>query len=118
MKRLSCVVAIAVVGVVAVSGPELALGTPPYPSAPTGPAAAAPGQWTATGPMIEARAGHTATRLPDPPSRTWSPTASMAVPRISHTATLLLDGRVLVAGGCDGIAGTASAELHDPGAGT
>lgn len=34
---------------------------------------------------------------PDPAG--WRPTASLSVARVNHTATLLLDGRVLVAGG-------------------
>jgi hypothetical protein len=49
----------------------------------------------------------------DPTSGTFSATSTLSVPRVFHTATLLLDGRVLVAGG-EG----ASAELYDPAAGT
>jgi WD40 repeat protein len=94
------------------------------------------GAWTATGAMIEARMGHSATlladgrvlviggggepgldnavRVPelyDPTSGTWSTTASM-VATDGNTPTLLPDGKVLVEGGPDG-----TAELYDPGSG-
>jgi hypothetical protein len=48
----------------------------------------------------------------------WIPTGSMNTPRADHTATLLLNGKVLVAGGYN--AGTIlnSAELYDPASGT
>jgi hypothetical protein len=42
------------------------------------------------------------------PMAAFAPTGSMTVARDGHTATLLLDGRVLIAGG-----GSASAELYD-----
>jgi hypothetical protein len=43
------------------------------------------------------------------PAAAFMPTGSMLVARTAHTATLLLDGRVLIAGG-----GVAAAELYDP----
>ena len=52
--------------------------------------------------------------LYEPGTGSWTTTATMTLARSAHTATLLLDGRVLVAGGEGG--GT-SAELYDPGAG-
>ncbi len=43
------------------------------------------------------------------PAAAFMPTGRMVFARTAHTATLLLDGRVLIAGG-----GVASAELYDP----
>lgn len=60
----------------------------------------------------------------DPATNTWTETASpMNVARRSHTATLMQDGRVLVAGGGNGVVTTTSAaiqsaEIFDPAAGT
>jgi hypothetical protein len=52
---------------------------------------------------------------------TFSPTGSMSAQREGHTATLLLDGRVLIAGGgygcCDDFTDLSSAELYDPATG-
>lgn len=99
------------------------------------------GTWEATpDTMIQARNGHTATQLADgrvlvtggasttetvqttlgsaelyDPSRgLWSAAASLGGARRSHTATLLIDGRVLVAGGYDERGPLDSAELYDP----
>jgi hypothetical protein len=62
----------------------------------------------------------TASRTPRPtPAPTYGPlgkflsTGSMTIGRDSHTATLLLDGRVLIAGG-EGYDAARSAELYDP----
>jgi len=99
------------------------------PSVPASPPRAA--SWTATGNMIEARSGYTATlvadgkvlvtggdtasaELYDPITGTWTTTGSMITVQESHTATLLLDGRVLVAGDGD----TTIAELYDPASGS
>src|SRR5439155_21698951 len=99
--------------------------------------------WSFSGSLNTARAGHTATLLPngmvlvaggydidlnnnqnslasaelyDPTSGTWTATGSLNTARASHTATLLPDGMVLVAGG--GRGGLpfpfAGAELYDP----
>ena len=98
------------------------------------------GQWSASAAMPEGRIYHTATLLPggrvlvadgangvvdafpsisarlyDPGTGSWSPAGDMLEARGSHTATLLLDGRVLVAGGALGTSAGASAELYDPG---
>ena len=48
----------------------------------------------------------------------WDYTGSMKAARYGHTATLLLNGKVLVAGGYDGTNTLNSAELYDPASGT
>jgi len=63
-------------------------------------------------PTTHALAGSVAPTLTTKPG--FSPTGSMTDPRSGHTATLLSDGRVLIAGGWDGLAALASAELYDP----
>jgi hypothetical protein len=106
------------------------------------------GSWTTTGAMTEARYGYSATLLPDgevlvaggsativgsspfplataelydPRTGAWTAIGSMATARTGHTATLLVDGKVLVAGGVAAFGDyiprspLASAELYDPG---
>jgi hypothetical protein len=97
--------------------------------------------------MTEARHGHTATLLADgrvlltggcnnsqvneiicdrflastevfnPVTKTFTATGSMSTPRFNHTATVLPDGRILVAGGTNGVSPLASAEIYDPASG-
>jgi N-acetylneuraminic acid mutarotase len=99
--------------------------------------------WSPAAPMIGARARQTATLLPDgrvlvvgglsvalrqgglwpsqptgaeiydPKANRWSATAPMALYRLDQTATLLSDGRVLVAGGQDGLISFDSVEIYD-----
>jgi hypothetical protein len=104
------------------------------------------GTWTTTENMTTPRGRHTATLLSDgnvlvaggvigvadgvigsavaasaelydPSTGTWTASASMSTARMGITATLLLDGKVLVAGGL-GSDNDRSAELYDPGAGS
>ena len=56
--------------------------------------------------------------LYDPASGTWTATGSLTTARRNHTATLLPNGKVLVAGGYDGVNYLSSAELYDPASGT
>jgi hypothetical protein len=70
-------------------------------------------------PTATPASGRTATpSLSATPASAFSPTGSMAMGRFGHSATLLLDGRVLVAGGQDATGGESdSAELYDPATG-
>jgi hypothetical protein len=48
----------------------------------------------------------------------WTPTGSMSTPTRAQSAALLLDGRVLVAGGVNAGGAVPSAELYDPASGS
>jgi uncharacterized delta-60 repeat protein len=108
----------------------------------------ATGTWTASGSLAAARTSHTATLLSngkvlvvggfsvtfpvgaaslgsaelyDPASGTWTAVGGLTTGgRYIHTATLLLDGKVLVAGGhhLHPTGDLGSAELYDPASGT
>ena len=105
----------------------------------------ATGTWRATGSMVTARYGDTATRLPsgqvlfaggcpdyycsnalssaelyDPATGVFTLTGSMTSAREGQTAVLLRNGTVLVAGGATGQYGQnlASAEIYNPATGT
>jgi len=54
----------------------------------------------------------------DPATGRFTATGSLRTERYSHAATLLADGRVLVAGGANGIGQALSTELYDPETGT
>ena len=110
------------------------------------------GSFAPTGDMTQARGAHTATLLAtgkvlivgggntggepipfvgngsatadvyDPATGTFTPTGNMSTARIGHTATLLLNGKVLIAGGMTSTSPfdgqpLATAELYDPSTG-
>jgi hypothetical protein len=110
----------------------------------------AAGSFAPAGALTAARYAHTATLLPngevlvtggfgsgfdcsdlgepaqssaelyDPAAGSFKKTGNMSHPRGGHTATLLMNGKVLVAGGGDQVGGgkgSASAELYDPSTG-
>ena len=54
------------------------------------------------------------TELYDPVARSFQSAANLTVPRSRHTATLLIDGRVLIAGGYNTSRVEATAEIYDP----
>jgi hypothetical protein len=56
--------------------------------------------------------------LYDVPSGTWNNTGALHTARAFHTATLLLNGKVLVAGGLTDSGFATNSELYDPASGT
>jgi hypothetical protein len=105
-------------------------------------AGVAPNTWSPTGSLPSPRSNHTLTLLQsgevliaagcddlfcntpsrasltyDAASGTWTPAGNLVGNRMAHSATLLVNGQVLVAGGCNlstGCPGISSAELYDP----
>jgi WD40 repeat protein len=127
-RRLAVLAAISIlVSGLAAQAPALASGR----TAPLG----SPNTWIPVGSMNAARAGQTATLLPDgdvlvagggtataelydQATRTFQTTGQMPLPVTDATATLLPDGEVLVAGGQHGARQVTDAELYDPATGT
>lgn len=117
------------------ASPTVAAGTPATPRVDV-----AAGSWAPAGMLAAARAGHTATLLPDGQvlvvggsagtggaavelgtaerydsvTNSWRPAAPLAEPRAGHTATLLNDGTVLVTGGAGAGGELADAVRYDP----
>ncbi|MEO5625569.1 MAG: kelch repeat-containing protein [Dokdonella sp.] len=60
---------------------------------------------------------HASAQLYDPVANTWTSTGSLSFARSAHTATLLASGKVLVAGGADGVY-LPAAEIYDPATGS
>jgi N-acetylneuraminic acid mutarotase len=128
-------VAAAITGTLSLAGATFSAAGP-VGAAPASPSGASNTFVPTAGPMSVARAGQTATLLPDgrvlvvggasaaadlydPSTGTFSATASMSTVRPGATATLLPDGKVLVAGGCcHGSSNLSSAELYDTSTGT
>ena len=70
---------------------------------------------TATSSRVASQAASASPTAAEQRPATWTTTGSMLEARTRHTATLLLDGRVLVAGGFGGSGPVQpSAELYDP----
>ena len=67
--------------------------------------------------VLSCDAADTGTEIYDPPTGTFNAGPKMTSYRVSHTATLLMDGRILIAGGGTDMRGfwpTNSAELYTP----
>jgi hypothetical protein len=99
------VVALLVVACTSATSPAPA-GTPLSTSSPASPSAAAAPSTTPSATLDD-----TATPI-------WTDTGGMRAARLDHTAMLLLDGRVLVAGGAITIETLPAAETFDLGSGS
>jgi hypothetical protein len=83
------------------------------PRAPSGRAVTLPGAS-----RCEVRVGWSDATYPAMVDPSWTATGSMVTARVGHTATLLASGEVLMAGGANDSGVLSSAELYDPTAGT